>query len=78
MNFKTWEWYNRVCLIKTHRHICDMTYFDHHVTTKAQLQNLTSGQVTEMTYYGFQTVCKCPFRAVLVTSATDSNQTWAN
>ena len=49
MNFKTWEWYNRVCLIKTHRHICDMTYFDHHVTTKAQLRNLTSGQVTEMT-----------------------------
>ena len=30
------------------------------------------------TYYGFQTVCKCPFRALLVTSATDSNQTWAN
>ena len=31
-----------------------------------------------ITYYGFQTVCKCPFRALLVTSATDSNQTWAN
>ena len=31
-----------------------------------------------LTYYGFQTVCKCPFRALLVTSATDSNQTWAN
>ena len=29
-------------------------------------------------YYGFQTVCKCPFRALLVTSATDSNRTWAN
>ena len=29
-------------------------------------------------YYGFQTVCKCPFRALLVTSATDSSQTWAN
>ena len=29
-------------------------------------------------YYGFQTICKCPFRALLVTSATDSNQTWAN
>ena len=29
-------------------------------------------------YYGFQTVCKCPFRALLVTSATDSNQTWTN
>ena len=28
------------------------------------------------TYYGFQTVCKCPFRALLVTSETDSNQTW--
>ena len=30
------------------------------------------------TYYGFQTVCKCPFRALLVIWATDSNQTWAN
>ena len=29
-------------------------------------------------YYGFQTVCKCPFRALIVISATDSNQTWAN
>ena len=35
------EWYNWVCLIKTHRHIYDMTYFDHHVTSKAQLRNLT-------------------------------------
>ena len=55
-----------------------MTYFDHHVTSKVQLQNLTSGQVTEMTYYGFQTVCKCPFWALLVTLVTDANQTWAN
>ena len=30
------------------------------------------------TYYGFQTVCKCPFWALLVTLVTDSNQTWAN
>ena len=30
------------------------------------------------TYYGFQTVCKCPFGALLVTLVTDSNQTWAN
>ena len=29
-------------------------------------------------YYGFQTVCKCPFWALLVTLVTDSNQTWAN
>ena len=29
-------------------------------------------------YYGFQTVCKCPFRALLVILATDSNQSWAN
>ena len=29
-------------------------------------------------YYGFQTVCKCPFRALLVTRATDFNQTSAN
>ena len=29
-------------------------------------------------YYGFQTVCKCPFGALLVTLVTDSNQTWAN
>ena len=31
-----------------------------------------------LTYYGFQTVCKCPFWALLVTLVTDSNQTWAN
>ena len=30
------------------------------------------------TYYGFQTVCKCPFWALLVTLVTDPNQTWAN
>ena len=29
-------------------------------------------------YYGFQTVCKCPFWAFLVTLVTDSYQTWAN
>ena len=29
-------------------------------------------------YYGFQTVCKCPFWALLVTLVTDANQTWAN
>ena len=29
-------------------------------------------------YYGFQTACKCPFWALLVTLVTDSNQTWAN
>ena len=29
-------------------------------------------------YYGFQTVCKCPFWALLVTLVTGSNQTWAN
>ena len=29
-------------------------------------------------YYGFQTVCKCPFWALLVTLVTDSNQAWAN
>ena len=29
-------------------------------------------------YYGFQTVCKCPFWTLLVTLVTDSNQTWAN
>ena len=34
--------------------------------------------VIHVIYYGFQTVCKCPFWALLVTSATDSNQTWAN
>ena len=34
--------------------------------------------IVEGRYYGFQTVCKCPFRALLVTRATDSNQTLAN
>ena len=29
-------------------------------------------------YYGFQTVCKCPFCASLVTLVTDCNQTWRN
>ena len=29
-----------------------MTYFDHHVTTKGQLRNLTSGHITEMTQVG--------------------------
>ena len=28
-------------------------------------------------YYEFQTVCKCPFWALLVTLVTDSYQTWA-
>ena len=32
----------------------------------------------DLTYDGFQIVCKCPFRALLVTLATDSKQTWAN
>ena len=29
-------------------------------------------------YYGFQTVCKCPFWSLLVTLVTDSNQTLVN
>ena len=44
------------------------------VFTKRLHKNMT----LVLFYYGFQTVCKCPFRALLVTSATDSNQTWAN
>ena len=39
---------------------------------------LNAYNLPQTTYYGFQTVCKCPFWELLVTSATDSNQTWAN
>ena len=41
----------------------------------AAVQHNFSPHAAGVTYYGFQTVCKCPFRALLVTSATDSNQT---
>ena len=39
--------------------------------------NLVCGLVV-INYYGFQTICKCPFWALLVTMVTDSNQTCAN
>ena len=47
-------------------------------TLTAAGQGLITGATVLLVYYGFQTVCKCPFRALLVTSATDSNQTWTN
>ena len=47
------------------------------VAKTTYLQILVSPRILA-TYYGFQTVCKCPFRALLVTLATDSYQTWTN
>ena len=44
MKLKMWKWCNCVFLMKTHRYICDMTYFDHHVTSKGQRKNLISGK----------------------------------
>ena len=48
-----WGWLHYVCLIKTRRQICNMTYFGHYVTLtwdqvvtlKGQGHNLTSGQL---------------------------------
>ena len=45
---------------------------------RLRVTSLDRSSSMSFTYYGFQTVCKCPFRALLVTRATDSNQTWAN
>ena len=43
-----WEWFHFVFLIKTHRLICNMTYFGDYVTlTKGTILNLTFlGQTT--------------------------------
>ena len=40
---RTLGWLHCVCLIKTHRLICHMTHFDHHVT-------LTWGQILNFTF----------------------------
>ena len=42
------------------------------------IQEANLGHSAFYNYYGFQTVCKCPFWSLLVTLVTDSNQTWAN
>ena len=49
-----------------------------HISYHQQGDVCWSYSTEALIYYGFQTVCKCPFRTLLVTMATDSNQTWAN
>ena len=62
-------------------YLCMCARADRTSVSQERLGRLSSILVCElgvMNYYEFQTVCKCPFWALLVTLVTDSNQTWAN
>ena len=45
VKIEIWKWYRCVCLVKTNRLICNMTYLGHHVT-------LTWGQILDLTFWG--------------------------
>ena len=54
------------------------SHFDAPNTKSAPTGYRRAPNIISHYYYGFQTVCKCPFWSLLVTLVTDSNQTWAN